>query len=73
MVELRNLSSQELQQVLEDHPWFTVARREALSRQGDDEAALRRAVARDAVFFLSRDQVIRLLTGKEIRCRNCNT
>ena len=63
MVELRNLSSQELQQVLEDHPWFTVARREALSRQGDDEAALRRAVARDAVFFLSRDQVIRLLTG----------
>ena len=64
MVELRNLSSQELQQVLEDHPWFTVARREALSRQGDDEAALRRAVARDAVFFLSRDQVIRLLTGK---------
>ena len=64
MVALRDLSAQELQQLLEDHPWFTVARREALSRQGGDEDALRRAVGRDAVFFLSRDQVLRILTGK---------
>ena len=63
MVELKDLSSAELQQLLEDHPWFTVAGREALARQGDDEAALRRAVGRDAIFFLSRDQVIHLLTG----------
>ena len=63
MVDLKTLSSQELQQLLEDHPWFTVARREVIARRGDDEAALRRAVGRDAVFFLSRDQVIRLLTG----------
>ena len=63
MVDLKTLSSQELQQLLEDNPWFTVARREVIARQDDDEAALRRAVGRDAVFFLSRDQVIRLLTG----------
>ena len=63
MVDLKTLSSQELQQLLEDNPWFTVARREFIARQDDDEAALRRAVGRDAVFFLSRDQVIRLLTG----------
>ena len=64
MVDLGQLSSAELQQLLEDHPWFTVARREAIARQGGDEAALRRAVGRDAIFFLSRDQLLRLLTGK---------
>ena len=64
MVDLSQLPASELQQLLEDHPWFTVARREAIARQGDDEEALRRTVGRDAVFFLSRDQVLRLLTGK---------
>ena len=64
MVDVRQLSSVELQQLLEDHPWFTVARRVALSRQGDDEEALRRAVGRNAIFFLSRDEIFRLLTGK---------
>ena len=64
MVDLRQLSSAELQQLLEDCPWFTVARREAISRQGDDEEALRRAVGRNAVFFLSRDELLRILTGK---------
>ena len=64
MVDLSRITSTELQQLLEDHPWFTVARREAIARQGGDEAALRRAVGRDAIFFLSRDEVFRLLTGK---------
>ena len=64
MVDLHQLSPSELQQLLEDHPWFTVARREAIARQGGDEAALRRAVGRDGIFFLSRDQMFRLLTGK---------
>ena len=64
MVDLRTLTPLQLQQLLEDHPWFTVARREAISRLGDDEAALKRAVGRDAVFFLSRDEMFRLLTGK---------
>ena len=64
MVDLTRLSPAELQQLLEDSPWFTVARREAIARQGGDEAALRRAVGRDAVFFLSRDEMLRLLTGK---------
>lgn len=64
MVELARLSSAELQQLLEERPWFTVARREAIARQGDDEAALRQAVGRDAIFFLSRDEMLRLLTGK---------
>jgi tetratricopeptide (TPR) repeat protein len=64
MVEIRNLSSGELQQLLEDYPWFTVARREALSRHGNDEEALRRAVGRDAIFFLSRDQIVKLVSGK---------
>jgi tetratricopeptide (TPR) repeat protein len=64
MVDLSQLSSSELQQMLEDHPWFTVARRAALSHLGNDEEALRRAIGRDAVFFLSRDEIFRLVTGK---------
>ena len=64
MVDLSQLSSAGLQQLLEDTPWFTVARREALSRQGDDEESLRRAVGRNAIFFLSRDEMLRILTGK---------
>lgn len=64
MVDVRQLSAAELQQLLEDKPWFTVARREALSRQGDDEEALQRAVGRDAIFFLSRAELLRILTGK---------
>ena len=64
MVDLGSLTPLQLQQLLEDYPWFTVARREVISRQGDDEEALRRAVGRDAIFFLSRDAMLRLLTGK---------
>lgn len=64
MVDLHQLSPTELQQLLEDHPWFTVARREAIARQDSDEASLRRAIGRDGIFFLSRDQMFRLLTGK---------
>ena len=64
MVNLSELSVSQLLQLLEDCPWFTVARREAISRQGGDEEALRRAVGRDAIFFLSRDGILRLLTGK---------
>ncbi|MBR5075487.1 MAG: hypothetical protein IKX28_00545 [Bacteroidales bacterium] len=64
MVNLSELTTFQLLQLLEDCPWFTVARREAISRQGGDEEALRRAVGRDAVFFLSRDEMLRLLTGK---------
>ena len=64
MVDLAQLSSAGLQQLLEDNPWFTVARKEALSRQGYDEEALRRAVGRNAIFFLSRDEILRILTGK---------
>ena len=64
MVNLSELTTSQILQLLEDCPWFTVARREAISRQGGDEEALRRAVGRDAVFFLSRDEMLRLLTGK---------
>lgn len=64
MVELPQLSAGELQQLLEDYPWFTVARREALSRRGDDIEALRRAVGRDAIFFLSREQIVKLVSGQ---------
>ena len=62
MVDVRTLPVQELQQLLEDFPWFTVARREAIARQGGDEAALRRTIARNAVFFLSREGLFHLLT-----------
>ncbi len=67
MKNVRDLDASELQQLLEDHPWFTVARKEAIARQGGDEASLRRAVGQSALFFLSRDQAFRILAGKVVR------
>lgn len=64
MVNVKDLTPSELQQLLEDHPWFTVARKEAILRQGGDEEALRRAVGQSALFFLSRDHVFRILSGR---------
>ena len=66
-ISVRDLDSAELQQLLEDHPWFTVARKEAIARQGGDDAALRRAVGQSALFFLSRDEAYRILAGKAVR------
>ena len=66
-INVRDLDSAELLQLLEDHPWFTVARKEAIARQGGDEASLRRAVGQSALFFLSRDQAFRILAGKVVR------
>lgn len=67
MRNVRDLETAELLQLLEDHPWFTVARKEAIARQGGDEAALRRAVGQSALFFLSRDEAFRILSGKAAR------
>ena len=66
MLNVKDLDASELQQLLEDHPWFTVARKEAIARQGGDEASLRRAVGQSALFFLSRDEAFRILTGKAV-------
>ena len=63
-INVRDLDAAGLQQLLEDHPWFTVARKEAIARQGGDEASLRRAVGQSALFFLSRDEAFRILAGK---------
>lgn len=67
MRNVRDLETAELLQLLEDHPWFTVARKEVIARQDGDEAALRRAVGQSALFFLSRDEVFRILAGKVVR------
>ena len=50
-INVRDLDAASLQQLLEDHPWFTVARKEAIARQGGDEESLRRAVGQSALFF----------------------
>lgn len=63
-INIKDLDAAGLQQLLEDHPWFTVARKEAIARQGGDEASLRRAVGQSALFFLSRDEAFRILTGR---------
>ena len=63
-IKIQDLDAADLQQLLEDHPWFTVARKEAIARQGGDEEALLRAVGQSALFFLSRDEAFRILAGK---------
>ena len=62
MVELARLSSAELQQLLEDRPWFTVARREAAMR-----SALETAQAAEFVFSRPEGLQSRIEQGGQVR------
>lgn len=64
MVRIKELSTTELRQLVEDYPWFTAARKEAVARQSYHGDELRRAIAQSAAFFLSRDHIFRILSGK---------
>ena len=65
MVTLGQLSGKELDGVLEEHPWFTAARAERISRCcGQDSAKVSQAVAGEALWFNSRAEAVRILTGR---------
>lgn len=69
MVELTSMNSAQLEQLLEEYPWFTAARREyivRLTNGSKDSMVIRNAVRRHGLFFPSRRDLIKLLSGSVV-------
>jgi len=68
MVDIHQASPAELEQLLEEYPWFNVARKEYILRQLDNptEENVRNALRHCGIFLLSRSEFIKLTAGKPI-------
>lgn len=67
MVEIQHMSSIQLEHLIEVYPWFTAARREYIVRLTDgskDASVIRGALRHHGLFFLSRGDMIKILSGK---------
>ena len=67
-MEVSALTLAELEQLLEEYPWFTLARKEYVRRRrsfGEEE--LREAAARAGIYLLSRSEFLAEITGKRPR------
>lgn len=64
-MDVKTLTLQELEHLLEEYPWFTLARKEYVRRQGImGEDALRRAAAEAGIYLLSREEFYRQINGR---------
>ena len=64
-MDVKTLTLQELEHLLEEYPWFTLARKEYVRRQGImGEDALRQAAAEAGIFLLSREEFYRQINGR---------
>ena len=64
-MEVSALTLAELEQLLDEYPWFTLARKEYVRRRrsfGEEE--LREAAARAGIYLLSRSEFLAEITGK---------
>lgn len=65
MTDISTISVKELEGLLEEYPWFTIARKEYVRRQGGmGEDALRSAAAEAGIFLLSRSDFADELSGR---------
>ena len=64
MVALERLSNGALEQVIENYPWFVVARKELIMRSGEGEDYFRNALRSCGLFFNSRSEILGILTGR---------
>ncbi|MBQ6436931.1 MAG: tetratricopeptide repeat protein [Bacteroidales bacterium] len=67
-MEVSALTLAELEQLLDEYPWFTLARKEYVRRRrsfGEEE--LREAAARAGIYLLSRSEFLAEITGKRPR------
>ncbi|MBQ7640351.1 MAG: tetratricopeptide repeat-containing protein [Bacteroidales bacterium] len=67
-MEVSTLTLAELEQLLEEYPWFTLARKEYVRRRrtfGEEE--LREAAARAGIYLLSRSEFFDEITGRKAR------
>ncbi len=70
-MNVTTLTLPELEHLLEEYPWFTLARKEYVRRQGKmGEDALRRAAAEAGLYLLSRSEFIDELQGKSRMARS---
>ena len=66
MVDFSGISIEELGRILDEFPWFTLARREYVRRHEElGEEALKEAAAEAGMFFLSRKELLENLKKKE--------
>ena len=64
-MDVKTLTLQELEHLLEEYPWFTLARKEYVRRQGImGEDAIRQAAAEAGIFLLSREEFYRQINGR---------
>ena len=64
-MNVTTLTLPELEHLLEEYPWFTLARKEYVRRQGKmGEDALRRAAAEAGMYLMSRSEFLDELQGK---------
>ena len=67
-MEVSALTLAELEQLLDEYPWFTLARKEYVRRRkafGEEE--LREAAARAGIYLLSRSEFLAEITGRAVR------
>ena len=65
-MEVSALTLAELEQLLDEYPWFTLARKEYVRRRrsfGEEE--LREAAARAGIYLLSRSEFLAEITGRQ--------
>ena len=67
-MEVSALTLAELEQLLDEYPWFTLARKEYVRRRrsfGEEE--LREAAARAGIYLLSRSEFLAEITGRAVK------
>ena len=70
-MQVQTLTISELEHLLEEYPWFTLARKEYVRRRGDmGEDALRQAAAEAGLFLLSRSGFMDELKGRSANVRH---
>lgn len=66
MQTVSSLSTSDLQNLLDQYPWFTIARKEYVRRIGDDDKDAMLSAAADAgIFMLSRKEFLMELTNQK--------
>lgn len=68
-MQLANLTTSELEQLLVEFPWFVSARKEHIKRVADSEESVKEAAKESFIFVLSRRDFLRTATKETIEYR----
>ena len=71
-MDVRTLTLPELEHIIEEYPWFTLAHKEYVRRQSQlGEEAVRQAAAEAGLFLMSREDFLNELNGRRRNVRQC--